>query len=178
MDVEEYLRTSFDGSDCEYLDGEVVERNMGERPHSAVQANLIELLRELRRDSKSLCFRRFVSGFIPAATASPTSPYGGTITSGTASRRFLRFWWSRFSRPKTVLSACTRRFRSTSRSESNGFGSSIPTSVALSVTPSQNPSGICAMSSNGESGRSRSLSIEHSIWIMTQLRCVKPVDSR
>ena len=33
MDVEEYLRTSFDGSDCEYLDGEVVERNMGELPH-------------------------------------------------------------------------------------------------------------------------------------------------
>ena len=34
MDVEEYLRTSFDGSDCEYLDGEVVERNMGELPHA------------------------------------------------------------------------------------------------------------------------------------------------
>ena len=32
MDVEEYLRTSFDGSDCEYLDGEVVERNMGRSP--------------------------------------------------------------------------------------------------------------------------------------------------
>ena len=32
MSVEEYLRTSFDGSDCEYLDGEIVERNMGELP--------------------------------------------------------------------------------------------------------------------------------------------------
>ena len=37
MDVEEYLRTSFEGSDCEYLDGEIVERNMGEIPHSDVQ---------------------------------------------------------------------------------------------------------------------------------------------
>ena len=32
MDVDEYLHTSFDGPDCEYLDGEVVERNMGELP--------------------------------------------------------------------------------------------------------------------------------------------------
>lgn len=49
MDVEEYLRTSFDGSDCEYLDGEVVERNMGEIPHGDIQLNLARLLRELRR---------------------------------------------------------------------------------------------------------------------------------
>src|ERR1041384_7153162 len=34
MPVEEYLRTSFDGPDCEYLDGEVVERNTGEMPHA------------------------------------------------------------------------------------------------------------------------------------------------
>ena len=49
MDVEEYLRTSFDGSDCEFLDGEVVERNMGELPHGDVQVNLAVLLRQLRR---------------------------------------------------------------------------------------------------------------------------------
>ena len=48
MDVEEYLRTSFDGSDCEYLDGEVVERNMGEAPHGDLQTNLAYLLRQLR----------------------------------------------------------------------------------------------------------------------------------
>ena len=48
MDVEEYLRTSFDGPDCEYLDGEVVERNMGELPHGDVQGNLYHLLRLLR----------------------------------------------------------------------------------------------------------------------------------
>ena len=32
MDVSEYLRTNFEGPDCEYLDGEIVERNMGEIP--------------------------------------------------------------------------------------------------------------------------------------------------
>ena len=39
--VEEYLRTVFDGADCEYLDGEIVERNMGELPHARIQGRLI-----------------------------------------------------------------------------------------------------------------------------------------
>jgi Uma2 family endonuclease len=47
VDVEEYLRTSFDGADCEYLDGEIVERNMGELPHSTVQGRLVYLLMQL-----------------------------------------------------------------------------------------------------------------------------------
>jgi Uma2 family endonuclease len=49
MDVSEYLRTSFEGSDREYLDGEIVERNMGEIPHGDVQTNLIGLLRQMRK---------------------------------------------------------------------------------------------------------------------------------
>jgi Uma2 family endonuclease len=49
MDVEEYLRTSFEGSDCEFLDGEIVERNMGELPHGDVQLTLGSLLRQLRK---------------------------------------------------------------------------------------------------------------------------------
>jgi Uma2 family endonuclease len=48
MSVEEYLRTSFDGADCEYLDGEVVERNMGELEHADVQGNLYRLLWRFR----------------------------------------------------------------------------------------------------------------------------------
>lgn len=47
MDVEEYLHTSFDGADCEYLDGEIVERNMGEMPHSIVQKILMYLLTQM-----------------------------------------------------------------------------------------------------------------------------------
>jgi Uma2 family endonuclease len=45
MDVGEYLHTSFDGPDCEYLDGEVVERNTGELPHGEAQGNIYFLLR-------------------------------------------------------------------------------------------------------------------------------------
>jgi hypothetical protein len=37
MSVDEYLRTSFDGPDCEYLDGEIVERSVPEVPHADVQ---------------------------------------------------------------------------------------------------------------------------------------------
>jgi Uma2 family endonuclease len=48
MDVGEYLRTSFEGPDCEYLDGEIVERNMGEIPHGTIQGNLYYLLRQMR----------------------------------------------------------------------------------------------------------------------------------
>ncbi len=37
MSVEEYLVTSFEDGDCEYLDGEIVEKNMGEVDHGSVQ---------------------------------------------------------------------------------------------------------------------------------------------
>jgi len=47
MSVEEYKHTTFEGADCEFLDGEVVERNMGEIPHSTVQMELAFLLRLL-----------------------------------------------------------------------------------------------------------------------------------
>jgi Uma2 family endonuclease len=46
---EEYLSTSFDGADREYVDGLIVERNAGENPHSEVQARLIEIFYELRK---------------------------------------------------------------------------------------------------------------------------------
>ena len=38
--VEEYLRTTYD-PDCDYVDGEVLERNLGERDHSKLQKKLI-----------------------------------------------------------------------------------------------------------------------------------------
>jgi Uma2 family endonuclease len=40
MTVEEYLRTSF-RPDCEYVDGEVLERNLGEIDHTLVQRALL-----------------------------------------------------------------------------------------------------------------------------------------
>lgn len=43
--LEEYLNTAY-SPDREYVDGEIVERNVGERPHSTVQSNLIFSLRQ------------------------------------------------------------------------------------------------------------------------------------
>jgi Uma2 family endonuclease len=45
MSVDEYLHTSF-SPDCEYVDGVIVERNLGEKSHSKVQRNLLILLRQ------------------------------------------------------------------------------------------------------------------------------------
>jgi Uma2 family endonuclease len=44
MSVDEYLHTTFDGADREYLDGEVVERNVGNKSHGRIQGRLIYLL--------------------------------------------------------------------------------------------------------------------------------------
>lgn len=33
MDVSQYLRTTFDDSDCDYLDGEIAQRNFNDIPH-------------------------------------------------------------------------------------------------------------------------------------------------
>jgi Uma2 family endonuclease len=43
ISVSEYLATSYD-PDCEYLDGEILERNVGEYDHSRRQARLIGFL--------------------------------------------------------------------------------------------------------------------------------------
>ena len=48
MHVDEYLRTSFDDADCEYLDGEIVERNAGEWTHAETMGTLCYLLAGLR----------------------------------------------------------------------------------------------------------------------------------
>jgi Uma2 family endonuclease len=42
--VEEYLRTVY-RPDCDYIDGEVLERNMGETPHARLQAFFVYYLR-------------------------------------------------------------------------------------------------------------------------------------
>jgi Uma2 family endonuclease len=47
MSVDQYLHTTFDGADREYLDGEVVERNMGNKSHGKIQLRLGALLQAL-----------------------------------------------------------------------------------------------------------------------------------
>jgi Uma2 family endonuclease len=45
VSLEEYLNTSY-SPDREYVDGVVVERHVGERPHSLVQSNIVFFLRQ------------------------------------------------------------------------------------------------------------------------------------
>jgi Uma2 family endonuclease len=42
--VEEYLATSFEGSDREYVDGQIVKRKVGDVAHSEVQGRLIAII--------------------------------------------------------------------------------------------------------------------------------------
>lgn len=46
--IEEYLRTTY-RPDCDYVDGEVLERNVGERDHSELQGELFYYLRSRAR---------------------------------------------------------------------------------------------------------------------------------
>jgi Uma2 family endonuclease len=46
--VEEYLRTTY-RPDCDYVDGEVLERNLGEHDHSDLQSELLYYFRSRRK---------------------------------------------------------------------------------------------------------------------------------
>jgi Uma2 family endonuclease len=53
--VEEYLRTVY-RPDCDYVDGEVQERNLGELEHSDLQGELIHFFRARKRSWKVFAF--------------------------------------------------------------------------------------------------------------------------
>lgn len=77
MSVEEYLRTSFEGSDLEYLDGELVERNMGSShlSHSRIQALLASMLIAEEKRTGLPMFRCIRAGRSNCpAPASPSGP--------------------------------------------------------------------------------------------------------
>ncbi len=48
ISVEEYLRTAY-SPDCDYVDGEVQERNLGERDHSNLQSEFVHYFRGRRK---------------------------------------------------------------------------------------------------------------------------------
>ena len=48
VSIEEYLSTSY-SPDREYIDGRIVERNLGEKTHSSIQTNLIMYLAPRRK---------------------------------------------------------------------------------------------------------------------------------
>ena len=60
--VEEYLRTSYE-PDMEYVDGQLVERSVGERRHSRTQTSLIRVLsaREAERGFEVFVKQRIVT---------------------------------------------------------------------------------------------------------------------
>ena len=47
ISVEEYLRTAY-RPDCDYVDGAIVERNVGEKSHAKLQQEILVYLRERR----------------------------------------------------------------------------------------------------------------------------------
>lgn len=49
ISLDEYLSTIYD-PDCEYVDGELLERNMGESDHSGIQGIIFALLYSQRRE--------------------------------------------------------------------------------------------------------------------------------
>src|ERR1051326_7389387 len=48
VSVEEYLTTSYE-PDCDYVDGELVERNVGEFDHANLQSAIVSYLRQRYR---------------------------------------------------------------------------------------------------------------------------------
>jgi Uma2 family endonuclease len=53
--VEEYLRTTY-RPDCDYVDGEVLERNVGEKDHSKLQREFVYFFRERQDSWKTFVF--------------------------------------------------------------------------------------------------------------------------
>lgn len=56
ISVEEYLRTSFDGPEPDYLDGEIVERGMPNLPHSNAQRRLMAWFAGMEEKLSLQCF--------------------------------------------------------------------------------------------------------------------------
>jgi Uma2 family endonuclease len=84
VSVEDYLSTSY-SPDREYIDGRIVERNLGEKTHSTIQGNVFGRFWDRR---KKLPFRAFVEQRvqvsstrfrIPDVTVVRTSQFQGEI---------------------------------------------------------------------------------------------------
>jgi hypothetical protein len=63
--LEYYLQTDF-RPDCDYIDGQIVERNVGEKEHSFLQLKIAMLISEHERDwgspsIRSIAFRSLMT---------------------------------------------------------------------------------------------------------------------
>lgn len=55
ISVAEYLRTAY-SPDCDYVDGEVQERNLGERDHSTLQGEFLYYFRSRKKEWKVVVY--------------------------------------------------------------------------------------------------------------------------
>src|SRR6266478_91291 len=76
VSVEEYLSTVYE-TECEYVDGEVIERNIGESDHSGLRAALIVLLYSQTRARNPFVSR---TSRADQAEALPRTRYHGNHT--------------------------------------------------------------------------------------------------
>ena len=51
--VNEYLKTMY-RPDCDYVEGEVLERNWGDMPHALVQSTIADIFRRARQRTSGL----------------------------------------------------------------------------------------------------------------------------
>ncbi len=70
MPVEQYLRTVYK-PDAEFVDGEIVERNSGENPHSEVRVRLVEIFYELKKKHPVHCRTELRMRLAPARIRIP-----------------------------------------------------------------------------------------------------------
>ena len=56
VSIDEYLNTSYEGPDREYVDGRIVERNLGEKDHSRPQRKLIVFFDSLENTLRTYAF--------------------------------------------------------------------------------------------------------------------------
>ena len=68
--IEEYMRTAYE-PDAEFVGGEIVERNLGENPHSAAQVRLVEIFYELRKKHPVYCRTELRMRLAPARIRIP-----------------------------------------------------------------------------------------------------------
>ncbi len=68
VSVDEYLRTSYN-PDCEYVDGVIEERNLGEYEHSVMQGFFTILFAMNRKTWNAKVFPEYHVQFSPTASA-------------------------------------------------------------------------------------------------------------
>ena len=135
ISTSEYLRTSY-RPDCDYVDGVIEERNLGELDHAAVQRALLRWFIEHERDLRLIAYPEL------RIQASPTrfrvarrSACSRSQLRANRSFRRRRSPSSKFSRPKTASAAIWTASKTTGRWASATCGWLTPRPAEASTSP-------------------------------------------